>query len=172
MIEQPVEFGVKFQRFNMAAGFARCSNTALNTDSMNDTSRIDICYHIMNKLSGRTPLISFIAAKLLQLYNYNIDNSIIQYQYLLTAMGFASAVFCFYTRYPKAKNLIGAAMLMTIMNFTVGLLLNMAIISPESDIQIYYAMSSNMNSFFITAQITLSLLAYSLVVLAFYVDNI
>lgn len=117
-------------------------------------------------------MIPNIAAKFLQLYEYGIENAIVQYQYLLTAMGFASMIFCFYTKYPRAKNLIGAAMLMTIMNFTVGLLLNISIISPDSDIHIYYAMSSSINSFFIITQITLSLLAYSLVVLAFHLENI
>lgn len=116
-------------------------------------------------------MINTITSKLLQLFEYDIANSIVQYQYLLTVMAAVSAIFCFYTHYPKAKHLVGAAMLLTIMNFTIGVLLNISILSPESDIQIYYAMSPAMNSFFIVTQITLSMIAYSLVVMAFHVDN-
>ncbi len=116
-------------------------------------------------------MLASITTHLLHLYQYRIENAIIQYQYLLTVMAITSMIFCFYTHYPKAKHLIGAAMLMTILNFTVSILLNISIINPDSDIQIYYAMSTDMNSFFILAQIALSMIAYTLVVLAFHVDN-
>jgi hypothetical protein len=111
-----------------------------------------------------------ILAKLHHLMLYDIEHSIIQYQYLIISMAIISLICCFHTHQQVVKYLATISMMFIIANFTLGIMLQNVIITTSADEMqpIDLAMTPEVYRYLLNSQLLLGAISCLMLMMALY----